>query len=402
MYIQQGSRDFWRASMALFAGGFSNFALLYCMQPLMPELTRTFQAAPAAASLSVSAATVSMAVAMLFVGALSDNWGRKTFMALTLLAASVLCVLIAFSPSFSFLLAARVAQGMMLAVLPAIAMTYLAEEFERASLGYAMGLYISGTTIGGMAGRIVVGFLTDWFDWRVAVAALGFLNVAAAVAFWLMLPASRHFVRRPLEVGNVLPPLLSQCRDRRLLSLYALGFLLMGGFVTLFNYIGYELTAPPYNLSQSMLGILYLVYLTGTFSSAWMGRLSDRMGRSGVFAVSLAVTAGGTLLTLSGGLWLKITGLALFAFGFFGGHSIASSWVGLIASPQARAQASALYLFFYYVGSSVSGTGGGFLYSAFGWAGIIAMIACYLVIAAGLCAVLYRSRDGEGRATEKI
>lgn len=391
MHIQQGTREFWKASLALFAGGFSNFALLYCMQPLMPELTRAFQAAPASASLSVSAATMSMAVSMLFVGALSDNWGRKRLMALTLMTASILCVLLAFSPSFPFLLAMRVLQGMMLAVLPAIAMTYLAEEFERRSLGYAMGLYISGTTLGGMAGRIIIGFLTDWFDWRMAVAALGLLNVAVAVAFWMLLPASRHFVRRPLAVGNVLPPLLSQCRDRRLLSLYALGFLLMGGFVTIFNYIGYELTAAPYNLSQSLLGSLFLVYLTGTFSSAWMGRLSDRMGRSGVFAVSLAFTAGGALLTLSESLWMKIAGLALFAFGFFGGHSIASSWVGLVASPQARAQASALYLFFYYIGSSVSGTSGGFLYSAFGWTGIIGMISLYLIIAAGLCAVLYRS-----------
>jgi YNFM family putative membrane transporter len=396
MYIRQGTREFWRASTALFAGGFSTFAILYCTQPLMPEFTREFQAAPASASLSVSAATITMAVSMLFIGALSDNWGRKNFMALTILAASILCVLLAFSPSFPFLLVTRIAQGMLVAVLPAIAMTYLAEEFDRGSLGYAMGLYISGTSIGGMAGRIIIGFLTDWFNWRVAVAMLGLISVASAIAFWILLPASRHFHRRPLAIGNVLPLLLSQCRDRRLLSLYALGFLLMGGFVTMFNYIGYVLTGEPYHLSQSLLGSLFLVYLTGTVSSTWMGKLSDTMGRSVVFAISLLIMAGGALFTLSGSLWMKIAGLALFAFGFFGGHSIASSWVGLVASPQARAQASALYLFFYYIGSSVSGTSGGLLYSSFGWAGIVSLVACQLICAAGICAVLYRTQRAAG------
>src|SRR5690606_25598521 len=120
------------------------------------------------------------------------------------------------------------------------------------SLGYAMGLYISGNSVGGMAGRIIIGLLTDWFSWRVAVATLGMMSVAAAVLFWVLLPSSRHFVRRPLAVQSVLPLLLSQCRDKRLLALYALGFLLMGGFVTMFNYIGYELTGEPYNLSQSI------------------------------------------------------------------------------------------------------------------------------------------------------
>ena len=47
----------------------------------------------------------------------------------------------------------------------------------------------------------------------------------------------------------------------------------------------------------------------------------------------------------------------------------------------ARAQASSLYLLAYYLGSSVSGTGGGFVWSAWGWAGVVILILVLLALA---------------------
>jgi MFS transporter, YNFM family, putative membrane transport protein len=67
-------------------------------------------------------------------------------------------------------------------------------------------------------------------------------------------------------------------------------------------------------------------------------------------------------------------------FGFFGGHSTASSWVGRLATHD-RAQASSLYLFFYYVGSSIGGTAAGTFWTAFGWVGVVGMVICFLVLA---------------------
>ncbi|AYK05170.1 MFS transporter [Brevibacillus laterosporus] len=379
-YIKQGSSAFRRTNIALFAGGLNTFAILYCTQPLLPEFTKEFQVSPTLASLSLSVTTMALAISLLFLGSLSEAWGRKPIMIVSLIGASLLAVCTAFSYQFQILLGIRILVGMVLAGLPAIAMAYLGEEIDKNSLGVAMGLYISGNSIGGMGGRIITGTLTDLFNWHVALIGIGVLSLLCTILFWIMLPPSRHFSPRKLEVKTLAKSLWSHCTDQRLLYLYGLGFLLMGSFVTLYNYIGYQLVEPPYSLSQTIVGWIFIVYLVGTFSSTWMGKMADRLGRAKMLWMSLVIMFGGIGLTLEPHLFSKIAGIAIFTFGFFGGHSIASSWVGRLATHD-KAQASSLYLFFYYAGSSLGGTFGGLFWSLFGWAGVVGMIGGFIVIA---------------------
>jgi YNFM family putative membrane transporter len=69
-----------------------------------------------------------------------------------------------------------------------------------------------------------------------------------------------------------------------------------------------------------------------------------------------------------------VLGAGLITWGFSGGHSIASSWVGLRAE-SARAHAAALYLFFFYVGSAVTGAAGGLFFARGGWPAVAALLA---------------------------
>lgn len=381
VYLQPGSAAFWRANLALFLGGFVTFAALYCLQPLLPTLAEEFAVGPAVASLSLSLATGTLAVCLVLAGTLSETLGRKPVMAASLLAGSVLTLLTAWSPDFSTLLALRALQGVVLAGVPAVAMAYLGEEVHPHSLGLAMGLYISGNTVGGMSGRILAGLLAGAASWRVALGAIGVLSLLCAVWFWLNLPRSANFHPRPAgRLAQRWTPLREHLRDPGLVHLYGVAFLLMGSFVAFYNYVGFHLMAPPYGLSQATVGWIFLVYLVGTFSSAWMGRLADRLGRRKVLWTGVALMGVGAMLTLAGPLPLQILGIAIFTFGFFGGHSIASSWVGRRARAH-RAQAASLYLLFYYAGASVGGWMGGLFWSAQGWPGLVAMVALALALA---------------------
>ncbi|WP_455385991.1 MFS transporter [Acidihalobacter prosperus] len=388
-YIEHGSKAFRHTNLALFAAGFATFALLYCVQPLMPEFSRDFHVAAAISSLSLSFTTGVLAFAMLVAGAFSDAYGRKPVMVASLLASGLLTMALAFTHSWHGLLLMRALMGLTLSGLPAIAMAYLSEEMAPRSIGLAMGLFIGGSALGGMGGRLIAGVLSEWVSWRFAVGAVGLTGLIAGLIFWHALPPSRHFESRPLRLGTLVAPSLQLLRDRGLPWMFAAGFLLMGTFVTVYNYTGYRLLGAPYGLSQGAVGAIFAVYLVGIFSSAWMGHLAGRLGRRKVLWTSFALMLLGIGLTLLRPLPVVVFGLAVLTFGFFGGHSIVSSWVGRRAGGS-KAQASSLYLFSYYMGSSVAGFCGGLFWSSWAWAGVAGFTG--LLTLAGLLVALRLAR----------
>ena len=206
---------------------------------------------------------------------------------------------------------------------------------------------------------------------------------------WHRLPPSRNFQARPLSLDSWLSGLRLHLKDAGLPWLFLEAFLLMGAFVTLFNYITYRLLESPFNLSPGWMGFLSLVFLSGTYSAAQAGVLSDRLGRARVFWPSISLMLLGLLLTLSNQLWLILLGMLVFTFGFFAAHSLASAWVGSRAK-QARGQAAALYLFSYYFGSSLAGTVGGLFWYQGHWVGVVLFIAALLVLALLVAARLTR------------
>ncbi|MED5047227.1 MFS transporter [Bacillus siamensis] len=378
-FIQPHTKAYRKASLALFISGFVTFATLYTTQPLLPLFSEEFHISAAAASLTLSISTAVLAFSLLAAASLSDGFGRKKLMVLSLTATSVLGLLTAFSPAFPALLAMRGLLGIFLAGVPAVAMTYVGEEFDPKGLGKMMGLYISGTSIGGMSGRLLTGLLTDLFGWRPALAIIGILSIILSYLFWRFLPAPRHSSQRHAGVKAAFKEYGAVIHRKRLLLLISLGFILMGSFVTLYNYIGFHLMAAPYHLSQTVIGFIFIVYRAGTFSSVYMGKKADLFGSSKMIKIAILIMLAGAAVTLLPQLALKIAGIAVFTFGFFGAHSIASAWV-VRAAGDHRAQASSLYLLAYYIGSSAAGSCGGFFWTHFHWIGIISFISALLVL----------------------
>jgi len=369
-----------RVRLGLFAAALATFALLYAPQPLLPQIAGTFGASPAAASLAMSAAAFALAIAIIPVSSLSEVYGRRRVMTVSALAAAALGLGATLAPSLAVLVVIRVLQGFALAGVPAVAMAYLAEEVERGSLGRAMGLLIAGNSIGGLCGRIAAGALADHGGWRVALAGVGALSVTCVLVFALVLPRSAHFTPAPPRVRGLLASLRRNVADSGLLRLYAVSFAMMGAFVTVFNYLTFRLSGPPWSLSSTVIGFLFAVYLAGTYSSAAAGRLADRFGRQRVLACGVLVAALGALLTLSGSLAVIVAGLVVLTGGFFAAHSVASGWVGA-RSRVAPAQASALYMCAFYVGSSVAGSAGGLCYGHGGWPATVAFVLALLAVA---------------------
>ena len=387
--IRIGTIAYRRANLALFCAGFVTFITLYDLQPLLPLFAKEFGISPAMASLPLSFSTIALSVGMLIAGTLSETLGRRTVMTAALFFTSILAIFTFFSQSFEYLLALRLAQGIALAGVPSVAMAYLGEEMDANAIGHAMGLYISGNALGGMSGRIGSALLCEYVPWQTAIAIVGLLSLILSTVFLKSLPPSTNFQQRPFRIRYLFTSLYQHLHEPGLLCLYGLAFLSMGGFVSLYNYIGFRLLAPPYNLGQFQVSLIFLVYLLGSFSSGVAGRLIHRFGRPFMIRITLSVMLAGTLITLAGSLPMIVIGVGIFTCGFFSVHAIASSWVGRRART-AKAQASSLYLFCYYLGSSISGTIGGLFWMHYGWNGVAAMIALLILTAFGVALLLLR------------
>lgn len=309
---------------------------------------------PAGSSLSLSAATGMLAAICTLICSVMTSWQGILLM--------------------------RALIGLSLSGVAAVAMTYLSEEIHPSFVALSMGLYISGNSIGGMSGRLVTGVLSDFFSWRIALAVIGLFALAAAAMFWRILPASKHFRPTSLRPRTLAINFKLHWRDPGLPLLFAEGFLIMGSFVTLFNYIGYRLLAPPYNLTQAVVGLLSIVYLTGSYSSPKAGALTSRYGRGPVLMASIGMMLIGVIISGFSPLIAIFIGMMVFTAGFFAAHSVASSWIGRRAR-RAKAQASSLYLFCYYAGSSIAGTLGGIFWLNLGWLGVVSFIALLLLTA---------------------
>lgn len=378
-HIQYGTRPFFAILLSLFLAGFSSFSSLYCVQPMMPIFAQFFAISPTHSSFPLSASTIALAVGLLFSGLISDRYGRKVIMVWALLLTALLLILSSLFPIWEIFIGTRVLIGFAVSGVAAVAMTYIGEEIAQQDIGLAMGLYISGTAIGGMGGRLIAGVLIDFMAWQKVILLIGILNFISAVIFYLILPQSKHFKAYPIAFSRFKKSFIKNFSDSKLRLLFAQGFILMGCFVTIFNYMSYHLLEKPFQLSQIWIGLISVAYLAGIYSSPHAAKWGEKFGRHRVLPVMLICMLIGLWLMRTTSIGLVLLGLGIFTFAFFAAHSTCSSWVAVQAL-QYRAVGSSLYLFSYYMGSSFLGSSSGLVWEYFGWNGLTAFISVILFL----------------------
>ncbi|QDB79570.1 MFS transporter [Georgenia wutianyii] len=375
---------FRRALLALAATGVAAFAMIYVVQPLLPLVSRDLGVDATRASLLVSVSTLAIAVAVLPFARLSERLGRGRLMVLGLAAAAAAGILAAFAPSFALLLVARGVQGVALAAVPAAAVAWVAENIDPGSVTRVAGLYIAGTTVGGMGGRVLGGVVADVASWRTALLVVAVVGAALTAAAFLLLPGgitARTRTVRDTPAGR--GPAAGRAARVRL---YVLAGLAMAMFVGIYNVIGYRTSAPPFLLGTGIGSMFYLTYLAGTATSSLAGRLERRAGLRTTALVGLAACLAGVGLTVPDSLVLVWVGLAVVAAGFFMVHATASANAARL-SPR-PSDGSGLYTFAYYLGSSVGGVVLGQAWELGAWGGTVlasvALIGAATVVAVGL------------------
>ncbi|WP_417506110.1 MFS transporter [Marinomonas gallaica] len=368
--IDTGSWAFWRGTLALVIGSFMVFANVYVTQPLLPMIAHEFSISELQAASSFTITTLTLGLSLLVYGPLSDALGRKNIMIIALLGVTLTTFSLGFVTQYSELLLLRALQGFFLAGLPAIAVAYLGDEYRPQAMAVAVGLYISGNTIGGIGGRLIGGFVGEWQGPSAAFFVMSVVSMVCFFLFWVLLPNSENFHAKRFRPATLFTNVKLHISNPILLMCYLIGGFNFFIFINQYSYITFVLEAEPYSLSATYVSLLFLTYLTGTIGSAFSGKLAAYCSQPKIMALGTLILMLGSAITLYGSLTSIIIGLLINCFGFFLCHSTASGFVSKNAH-QAKASASSLYLVFYYLGASVGGFYLDPFWQAGGWIGVV-------------------------------
>jgi len=368
--------------------GFCAFFNLYGPQSLLPSLARDFDASPGEISLTVTATTLAIALSAPFAGAIADMLGRKRVIAAAMIVATIPLIMIALSPSLHALIVWRFVLGLALPPIFTVVVAYIGEEWPPAQAMGAMGFYMAATSVGGFAGRFVSGLLADMVGWRAGFLITAAMTFACGLAVAIILPRERNFTRSEgLAVSA--RQMLGHLRNPQLLATYAVGFGTLFTFVALFTYVNFVLAAPPFDLSPTLLGAIFVTYLAGAAAVLGLGRAIARFGRRPLVIGAIVLWACGALLTLVPSLPAIVAGLAVAACGGFIVQATSTGYVALTAQ-SGRTSAIGFYATTYYVGGSIGAVLPGLTWSAGGWPACVAMVLAMQVFMASVVALYWR------------
>lgn len=354
------------------------FATIYITQPVLPVIQEDYQVSAARASLTISAVILGITLANLPFGALADRWAIRPIIligSLMVVVGNIICVV---SASFPGLVAARFVQGLFIPAVTTCLAAFLSRRLPPRRLNVVMGTYVSATVAGGLGGRLLGGLFHPALNWRWAfVIAAGLLTVACAVA-WRWLPREDAGAHRPPS-----SPGFRQLLTRGLLMKnFIVAFSAFFVFSSVFNYLPFYLSGPPFMASTRTITFMYLAYLIGIFTGPLVGHLGNRFGNGPTMAVGAALCGLSLGATLYPALTAVMIGLVGICAGFFTVHAAAAGWLNrsLVAS---RGRANSLYVLFYYAGGACGITLSGIAYEWFSWQGVVGMGAIMLLIPLG-------------------
>ncbi|MBB3116817.1 MFS transporter [Corynebacterium bovis] len=371
-----------RLTVGALCAGLASFSALYATQALLPTLTDRLGVTPATAALTVSATTGALALAVVPAGILAERIGRRRTLRWSVLTATALTMLLALAPGIRTLIVLRAVQGVAVAGVPAVIMVHLTEEVDRAHLPAIMGRYVAGTTVGGLMGRLIPSGVLAVADWRAALLVSGAVAFVAGVVCARALPAQRRWDPDRVDLRAEVAAFRRHWATPRLAALFVLPFLLMGVFVSLYNFLGYRL-GDRFGLPEALAGLVFVLYLSGTWSAARAGAFVERFGSGRVTVAGSAVGVVGLLVLLLPSVVTTVLGALLVTAAFFAVHSTASALVGRTARRD-RPEASSMYVMCYYVGSCVIGWSSGHVLDL-GWSALVIWLTVLQAAALLLC-----------------
>ncbi|WP_394823544.1 MFS transporter [Pendulispora albinea] len=356
-------------------------ANIYFAHPLLDAMAHDFGISPASIGIVVTATQIGYGLGLFFIVPLGDRIDRRRLIVGQGIASTAALVVVGFAPTGAVLLGGIFVVGLLavvVQVLVAFAATFAAPE-ER---GAVVGSVTSGVVLGILLARFVAGVLADLGGWRSVYLTSAALTLAMAGLLYRVLPhyengdAGRSYL-------ELLKSVVGLFRDLPLLRVRAvLALLIFAAFNVLWAPMVLPLSAPPFSLSHTEVGLFGLAGAAGTFGAGRAGRLADRGLGQWTTGLSLALMLVSwiPIAMLGTSLWALIIGVLLLDFAIQAVHVTNQSMIFAV-KPEARSRLVGGYMIFYSIGSATGSIASTTVYAWAGWSGVCALGATICAIA---------------------
>ncbi len=262
--------------------------------PANAEIMREFATEYGLAQSMLTVFLLSMGLTQLFIGFLSDKFGRRPVMLAGLSFFALGCFLSAFAPSMTLLLGSRVIQGMGASVGVSVSRAIVRDAYSREQSASVIGYIGMSMIIAPMIGPTIGGFITELANWRYIFIVLGCLALLViGVVYANMHETGSESTRlKPEFVASSLK-LLTQPAYLGYTTSFVFGAGMFYAFQAGAPYLVLEVMRRPPSEYGMYLAMPAVGYFIGNFLS---GRFAVRIGPDRMIMLAIAPIAIGLVL----------------------------------------------------------------------------------------------------------
>jgi len=367
-------------------------ANIYFAQPLLDAMAHDLGIAPAAIGMVITFTQIGYAVGLILIVPLGDISDRRRLIA-GQIALSALALVIVGTASHAVVLLAGLTMVGVLAVVVQVLVAFAATLATPDGRGRAIGTVTSGVVGGILLARFAAGALADIGGWRTVYLVSAGLMLATAALLLRILPRGPQAAAAGTSYLSLLRSTASLFLEEPVLRERALfAFLIFADLNVFWTSIVLPLSAPPFSLSHTTIGLLGVAGFAGALGARNAGRLAD-LGwaqRTTGLSLMLMLAAWGALACLHSSLWFVVAGVILLDLGLQAVHVTSQSLI-VAARPDAASRLVGSYMVFYSIGSATGGIASTMMYAAAGWTGVC-MLGAGISAAALLVWVITASR----------
>lgn len=265
--------------------------------PTIPAMMRQFHTTPSMTQMGLSMAMLGMGIGSVLWGSLSDHFGRKPILIISLLIFAVSTGVALLSPDITFFVAVRLVQGFGAGGAMVLSTSIPADVFAGRQLGKLMGIVGAINGIAPAAGPLLGGFLANRVGWRGIFVVL--LAIGIGMTIWTtrtnetLPPARRIAARRLSNYVKAYRTMLLNGRFMIYVIIKALGIALLYAYISSGPFIIQD----HYHFSALTFGIIFganaLAIAAGAMLAPRFRIMKQAMvvGTVGMFLLSLGMAA---------------------------------------------------------------------------------------------------------------